>query len=233
MAKNLVLIGGGEIKGWNFQTKDENQDLYQTENIDKNIVKLTNKANPKLLFIGTASRENEHYFNAIKNIYSNLGCTTYFLKMTDTDKVNKILNADIIYIGGGNTRFMLSEWNKVNLKQTLIEAYNKGTVISGFSAGTYCWFKYNYEMIKGFGVIDAIICVHYEDKSEEKINEFYANIEKTNLPGLALDNGVAIRYTEDYFEIIKSISTAKAYKITYINNEFIKEELFENIKYTL
>ena len=31
MAKNLVLIGGGEIKGWNFQTKDENQDLYQTE----------------------------------------------------------------------------------------------------------------------------------------------------------------------------------------------------------
>lgn len=28
MSKNLALIGGGEIKGWNFETKDSNQDLY-------------------------------------------------------------------------------------------------------------------------------------------------------------------------------------------------------------
>ena len=73
MTKNLVLIGGGEIKGWNFETKDSNQELYQTENIDKNIVELSNKENPKMLFIGTASREREGYFEAIKNIYSKFG----------------------------------------------------------------------------------------------------------------------------------------------------------------
>lgn len=233
MSKNLVLIGGGEIKGWNFQTKDSNQDLYKTEKIDKTIVSLSNKENPKLLFIGTASRENEYYFEAIKNIYSNLGCIVDCLKITDNNLKEKVLNSDIIYIGGGNTRFMLSEWEKVNLKNILMESYNKGIVVSGFSAGSYCWFKYNYEMIEGFGLINAIICVHYEDKSEEKRKEFYNNIKETNLPGIALDNGVAMRYTDNSFEIIKSIEEAKAFKISYINDKFVEEELFENKTYNI
>lgn len=232
MPKNLVLIGGGEIKGWNFETKDSNQELYQTENIDKTIVKLANKENPKMLFIGTASREREGYFEAIKNIYSNLGCSVDCLKMTDSNIKEKILNSDIIYIGGGNTRFMLSEWEKENLKEYLLEAYNKGIIVSGFSAGAYCWFKYNYEMIEGFGLINAINCVHYDDKSEEKINEFYNNIKLNGLPGIALDNGVAIIYSENTFEIIKSIKGARAFKISYINGEFIKQELLEKNIYT-
>lgn len=233
MPKNLVLIGGGEIKGWNFQTKDSNQELYQTEKIDKKIVELSNKENPKMLFIGTASHEKEGYYEAIKNIYTKCGCLVDSLKMTDINIKEKILNSDIIYIGGGNTKFMLAEWEKVNLKEYLLEAYNKGTVVSGFSAGAYCWFKYNYEMIEGFGLIDAIICVHYEDKSEEKVNEFYNNIKLNNLPGIALDNGAAIKYSEKTFEIIKSIENAKAYKIIYIDGNFIKQELFENNIYTL
>ena len=233
MSKNLVLIGGGEIKGWNFETKDSNQELYQTEIIDQEIVKLAGKENPKMLFIGTASREREGYFEAIKNIYSSLGCQVDCLKMTDSNIKEKILNSDFIYIGGGNTKFMLSEWEKVNLKEYLLEAYNKGIVLTGFSAGAYCWFKYNYEMIEGFGLIDAIICVHYEDKTEEKINEFYTNVKSNNLPGIALYNGVALRYSENKFEIIKSIKDAKAFKISYSNGKFIKEELLENTIYTL
>lgn len=233
MAKNLVLIGGGEIKGWNFKTKDSNQELYETENIDKNIVKLSGKINPKLLFIGTASKENEIYFNAIKDIYTNFGCNADCLKLSDENIREKVLNSDIIYIGGGNTRFMLSEWEKVNLKDILIEAYNKGIVVSGFSAGAYCWFEYNYEKINGFGLIDAVICVHYDEKSEEKRNEFYETIKETGLPGIALDNGVAIKYSDNNFEIVKSIENARAYKIGYENNKFIKEELLENTNYTI
>ena len=41
--KNFVGIGGGEISGWNFKTKDANQDLYQTRGIDEYIVSLTEK----------------------------------------------------------------------------------------------------------------------------------------------------------------------------------------------
>ncbi len=117
----LVLIGGGRIPGWNFDTKDDKQDLYETEKIDKKIVELSNKKSPKLLFIGTAKKDNIIYYRAIEKVYTKLGCT---VDMLDTIKediskeylIDKVLNADIIYIGGGNTRFMLNCWEEIRIK---------------------------------------------------------------------------------------------------------------------
>lgn len=228
----LILIGGGEISGWNFKTKDTNQNLYQTGNIDKEVVDSANKKNPNFLFIGTASRDNEIYFNAIKNIYVGLGCNVEFLKLEDNID-EKISNADIIYIGGGNTKYMLSEWEKVKLESKLIKAHNSGIVIVGFSAVAYCFFKYNYEMIKGFGIINAISCVHYDHKNGEKRTEFYNAIKEQNLPGLALDNGTAIKFDKGNYQIIKSIENAQVYKITFTGSEFVKQELKENKNYNI
>ena len=66
----LVCIGGGEIP------RNKNGIIlpYETEKIDKEIVRLSEKPNPKLLFIGTASSHSEEYFNVIKDIYTKLGC---------------------------------------------------------------------------------------------------------------------------------------------------------------
>lgn len=230
MLKKLVTIGGGKIKGWNFDTKDSNQEIYETENIDKEIVKLSEKENPKLLFIDTASRENPIYFNAIKNIYENLGCMVECLEIINKNNLDKIkekvLSADIIYIGGGNTRFMLQEWERINLKEILLEAYNNGIVMSGFSAGAYCWFKYNYELIEGFNLINAVVCVHYDEKSEEKKKQFYEVIKNNNMMGIALDNGTALEVINNRFKVIKSIENANAYIIKYVNGD-IKVEIIE------
>lgn len=231
MLKKLVTIGGGKIKGWNFDTKDSNQEIYETENIDKEIVKLSEKENPKLLFIGTASRENSIYFNAIKNIYEDLGCVAESLEIissNDLEKIReKVLSSDIVYIGGGNTRFMLQEWERVGLKEILLEAYNNGIVMSGFSAGAYCWFKYNYELIEGFNLINAVVCVHYDEKSEEKKKQFYEVIKNNNMMGIALDNGTALEVINNRFKVIKSIENAKAYIIKYVNGD-IKVETIES-----
>lgn len=242
--KNFVGIGGGEISGWNFKTKDANQDLYQTRGIDEYIVSLTEKKTPKLLFIGTASKENFVYFNAIKNIYEELGCDVQDLKFLDDvgndisqfnvriDEIRKkILSVDIIYIGGGNTKFMLNKLYELGIDKILDEAYNNGIIVSGFSAGCYSFFKYNYELIEGFGIFDAIICVHYDDKSEEKKNQFLESIKQKRLLGIALDNGVAIHYFDNKFKIVKSIKNAKAYKFNYKDSEIEKVELEENIEY--
>lgn len=230
MLKKLVTIGGGRIKGWNFDTKNSDQEIYETENIDKEIVKLSEKENPKLLFIGTASKENPIYFNAIKNIYEDLGCVAECLEIISNNDLGKIrekvLSSDIIYIGGGNTRFMLQEWERVGLKEILLEAYNKGIVMSGFSAGTYCWFKYNYELIEGFNLINAIVCVHYDEKSEEKKKQFFEVIKNNNMIGIALDNGTALEIINNRFKVIKSIENANAYIIKYVNGD-IKIETIE------
>lgn len=88
-------------------------------------------------------------------------------------------------------------------------------------------------MIEGFGIINGISCVHYDEKNEEKKLEFYETIKNKNLPGISLDNGVAIHYFNNKFKIIKSIKTAKAYLIKFENDKFIKKELEENIEYEM
>ncbi len=89
-----------------------------------------------------------------------------------------ILNTDIIYIGGGNTKFMLEKWRELGVDKLLLDAYNKGIVCSGLSAGSYCWFRYNYDLLEGIGVINAVNCVHYEQKDNESRNRFYNVIKE-------------------------------------------------------
>ena len=170
--RKLVCIGGGEVP----RIKNGIQLPYETKEIDEEIVRLSEKENPKLLFIGTASKDSYNYYLVIKKIFEDLGCMCSNLDLLtdnlDMDDVkNAILNTDIIYVGGGNTKFMLEKWRELGVDKLLIEAYNKGIVCSGLSAGSYCWFKLNYDLLEGLGIINAINCVHYEQKDEEARNK--------------------------------------------------------------
>lgn len=223
----LVLIGGGNIPKWNFETKDENQDLYETKNIDEEIVKLSEKKNPKCLFIGTAKKDNKIYYSAIKNIYENLGCKVELLD-TISENVNyqyleeKILNTDIIYVGGGNTRFLLERWKQIGLDKLIKDIVKKDIVIAGFSAGAYAMCKYSYDLIQGLNILNFMLCVHYNEKSNEKKNMFEENILKHNINGIALDNSVALVVCENDFKIIKDYNERNAYKLSYENGKIKK-----------
>lgn len=220
----LVCIGGGEIP------RNKNGIIlpYETEEIDKEIVKLSEKSNPKLLFIGTASSHSEEYFDVIKDIYTKLGCIVSNLDIInnnfDTEMLeNIIFDTDIIYVGGGNTRFMLEKWRECGLDKILKQAYEKNIVLSGLSAGSYCWFKYNYNLIEGVGLIDAINCVHYDIKDEESKNKFYKTLKDKNMIGYAIDNCVALEFIDNQVKVIKSNQKRNAYKVVYLNGDIIEE----------
>jgi len=55
--KKIVAIGGGEIRD------------SETLAIDKEIIRLTQKKHPKLLFIPTASSDNEDYYNGVVKFF--------------------------------------------------------------------------------------------------------------------------------------------------------------------
>ena len=222
----LVCIGGGEIP----RIKNGIQLPYETKEIDEEIVKLANKENPKLLFIGTASSHSESYYLVIKKVFEELGCIVSNLDLlsanVEISKVKEdILSTDIIYVGGGNTQFMLKKWRELGVDKILVEAYNQGVVCSGLSAGSYCWFEYNYDLIEGLGIIKAINCVHYEEKDDDAKSKFYKVIKEKNLDGWALDNCVALEIVDENIKIIKSNSERKAYKISYKDGKFIEEEM--------
>ena len=220
----LICIGGGEIP----IIKNGIELPYETKVIDEEIVRVSNKQNPKLLFIGTASSHSYDYYLVIKKIYENLGCIVSNLDLlADTINMieieNSILNTDIIYVGGGNTKFMLEKWRELGIDKLLIQAYKKGIVCSGLSAGSYCWFKYNYDLIEGLGIINAINCVHYDKKDNEAKEKFYNVIKDKKIDGIALDNCVAIEFIDGKTKIIKSNPNKNAYKVIFENGKIIEE----------
>lgn len=220
-----MLIGGGNTRGG----------AWETENIDREVVKMTDKAMPQFLFVGLASSFADSYYDAMKNIYKSLGCNCQYLKkkniINNRDIVEaKINNADIIYIGGGDTIKLLNELKEYNLEELFIEAFKKNKVIVGISAGAIilCNEGYSdslklrgesdkYEFIKGLGCLDLIFSPHH---SEEKYSEMMTEIGDRKV--YSLENGTALKIVDGSISLIKSIPSADAYLISKNEKKILK-----------
>jgi dipeptidase E len=223
MNKYIVAIGGGEIR------------QLKTLAIDKEIVSLAGKKYPRLLFIPTASSDSENYVQAIEKVYGNkLGCKVDNLlllreKPSKKEIEEKILSADIIYVGGGNTLKMMKLWRRLGVDKLLKSAYSNGTVLCGISAGAICWFEYgnsdsmsfynpdnwDYIRVKGIGLLKGLMCPHFDGKTRgiKRKKSFSQMIEKIGGLGLAIDNHGAIIFRNDTFRVINSKKDSKAYKL--------------------
>ena len=67
--KAIICIGG--LTG--IKNKDNIFLPYEPRKVDKEIVLLSKKEHPKVLFIGTASKEREDYYDSFKIAYEKLG----------------------------------------------------------------------------------------------------------------------------------------------------------------
>ena len=96
MPKVIVAIGGGEIR------------TRGTAPIDREIIRLSKKKNPRLLFIPTASSDSERYWNHVQEYFGGfLKCKTdvlFLIKVGPSkDEIRrKILWADIIHVRPAN-----------------------------------------------------------------------------------------------------------------------------------
>ncbi len=238
--KKIIAIGGGEIGRPGFPV--------ETTAIDKEIIKLTGKKNPKLLFIPTASSDSEGYYKTVeKHFGKKLGCKVDVLylikeKLSKKEIRDRILKSDIIYVGGGNTLKMMKIWKKTVVDKILIKAYEKGIVMSGLSAGSICWFKYgnsdskkfadpNADLIKvkGLGLINALHCPHYNIEAYRE-PDLKKMMQKTSGIAIAMDNCCALEVINDEYRIIASKSTANAYRVYWKAGKYYKEVIIKEKK---
>ncbi|MDA1317263.1 MAG: peptidase E [bacterium] len=238
--KKIVAIGGGEIRD------------SETFTIDKEIIRLTKKKHPKLLFIPTASSDSEDYFKDVDSYFGKkLSCKTdvlYLLKGTPSPKEmrNKILDSDIIYVGGGNTLKMMKLWRRLGVDKILKTAWQKGIVLCGLSAGSICWFEsghsdsisfYNpkewkYINVRSLGFVKGIHCPHYDSETlgVPRKTHFRNMIQKVGGMGIALDNNCAIEFLDDKYRVISSKESAKAFKIYKKDGKIISKEIEQKDK---
>jgi dipeptidase E len=232
----IIAIGGGEIGRPGFPV--------ETTEIDKEILALTGKKNPKLLFIPTASSDSEGYVNVVhEHFCGRLGCKVDELlllnqKVTTLEIKEKIFSTDIVYVGGGNTLKMMNTWKRYGLDKMLCEAGERGIILSGISAGAICWFRYgssdsrrfthpNADLIRvsGMNIIPALFCPHYDVEIERK-SDVKKLMRKTPGVALAVDNCSAIEIIDNTYRILNSKNSSHAYKVYWKNGEY-KEEMIQ------
>ncbi|MFJ7685992.1 MULTISPECIES: Type 1 glutamine amidotransferase-like domain-containing protein [Peribacillus] len=227
----IVAIGGGEIN------------LKETFLIDEFIVDFSEKPNPKLLFIPTASADSQTYADTIQKVYGEkLKCSVDVLNLINSNLSPamikyRILTADIIYVGGGDTLKMLEIWRSNYIDNYLFEAYHKNIVLAGISAGSICWFlkghsesdevynsKGNWDTAEptGIGIIPAIHCPHYNEKGSETFDK---SMKSSSIPGIAIDNNCAFVIMDDKYRIIKSDPQNKVFLFNNIRGVTEKKEL--------
>ncbi|HCM89372.1 MULTISPECIES: Type 1 glutamine amidotransferase-like domain-containing protein [Vagococcus] len=110
------------------------QDSYQKlENFSTN--KLTGS---QVAFFNTASQVEEYseYVDQSFNLLKELGMIPFVVNIESTTLEEVIVSADIIFVAGGNTFYLLQELRKSNADQLIINHINKGKLYIGESAGS-------------------------------------------------------------------------------------------------
>jgi dipeptidase E len=243
MSKMIVTIGGGDIR------------TRGTAAIDREIIRLSGGRNPSFLFIPTASYDSEIYWKHVKEYFGKLlKCRTDVLFLISggvtSDQIhNKILSADVIYVGGGNTLFMMRIWRRLGVDKLLKQAYENGAVLAGISAGAICWFdsghsdsmsfynpqNWKYINVRGLGLIKGIHCPHYNGRTRgiPRRRQFREMIRKVGGTGIALENNCAIEFIDGrFYRVISSKTHARAYRVYKKDGRVIVEQIRQDDRFT-
>ena len=236
--KHIFAIGGGEIGRAGYPV--------ETLAIDKAIIKSTGKKHPRLLFIPTASRDSAGYIKVVAEHFGKrLGCTIDTLCVAKDAPSQKEMHAqvaaaDIVYVGGGNTLFMMKRWRACGLDMILTRAAESGTIMSGLSAGAVCWFRFassdsrmmtdptykKYIRVRGLGWYDATLSPHHirENKRDAGLRTL---LKSRGGIGIALDDFACLEIRGAEYRIITSQPQARARKM-YLRKGKVAEELLRN-----
>lgn len=223
--KQIIALGGG---GFSMEPENPLLDFY--------ILNQVSGKTPKICFIPTASGDSDHYITRFYNFFEKQNCVPSHLslfKPITRDIEGFLLEKDIIYVGGGNTKNLMALWKEWGLHIILRKAWDKGIVLAGISAGSICWFDEGVtdsygdglEPITCLGFLKGSNCPHYDGEVERR-PAYQKLIETKKIQaGIAADDGVAIHYIDqDISKIVSSRPNSKAYKV-YLDNGVKEKEL--------
>ncbi|PIR26531.1 MAG: peptidase E [Deltaproteobacteria bacterium CG_4_10_14_0_2_um_filter_43_8] len=218
--KQIIAMGGGS-----FGSQDANLLL------ERYVLKQCRKKNPRVCFIPTASGESPEYILQFYDVFHHLNTKPShlsFFKPPSADLRGFLLDHDIIYVGGGNTKSMLALWREWGVDKMLREAWNEGVVLCGVSAGAICWFAEGVTdsipgkltKLKCLGFLRGSNCPHYDGEVNRR--PAYHQLLKAGKisKGIACDDGAALHYIgTQLHQAISCKPNAKAYQLKTAGSE--------------
>ena len=125
--RQIIAMGGG---GFSMEPDNPLLDHY--------ILKQAETANPKICFLPTASGDSEQYISRFYSFFNDQNCDPSHLSLFNPpsrDLESFVLEKDILYVGGGNTKNLLALWKEWGLDSILRKAWEEGVILAGLSAG--------------------------------------------------------------------------------------------------
>jgi dipeptidase E len=226
--RQVIALGGG---GFSMEPDNPLLDLY--------ILNQSSKITPNICFLPTASGDSDNYISRFYDFFEQQNCKPSHLslfKPHTRDFESFLLEQDIIYVGGGNTKNLLTLWKEWGVDTILKKAWEQGIVLAGISAGSICWFEEGItdsfgdklEPLKCLGFLQGSNCPHYDGESNRRPS-YREQVAKGEIkPGIATDDGVALHYIDHALSsVVSSRINAKAYKV-YFDKTLTEIELKTN-----
>ncbi len=229
VGRTILAMGGG-----GFTAEPRNPAL------DDFILSLTPRREAQILFLPTASGDPGAQIAAFRATFGNRACrpehlSLFRLEHEPADLRALILEQDIVYVGGGSMRNLLAIWREHGLDHILREAWERGVVLAGLSAGAMCWFDHGITCstgrpapVRGLGFLPGSLSVHYDgDPARRPV--FLDAIARGAMPaGYGADDGVGLLFEDrELVRIVSSRPQARAYRVEARADARVDERVLE------
>jgi dipeptidase E len=210
--------------------------------LDDYVLSLSSASEPRILFLPTASGDTTPQINAFRERFSGRTCVPEHLALFRLQETRRplrelVMEQDIVYVGGGSMRNLLAIWHAHELDCMLIEAWERGIVLAGLSAGAMCWFEAGLtrssgppEALGGLGLLQGSLTVH-ADSEPERLPVWLSLVKGGTMPsGWALDDGVGLLFHGGTLErIVSSRPGAEAQRVDAIAGELLRRRVMPEL----
>lgn len=220
--RRVVTMGGG---GFSMEPDNTLMDDF--------FISLSDKKKPKICFIATASGDSPEYTDRFYLNMKKHNVEASHLHLYNGPQGSLrdfVLDKDIFYVGGGNTRNLLILWREWGLDKLLFEAYKAGKVLGGISAGSICWYEQGVtDSIPGalsawpcLGLLKGSNCPHYDGEVERRPS-YHRLVLEGMKDGIACDDGVAAVFEDEkLIEFVSSRPNANAYSVKRVGDQIVE-----------
>ena len=190
------------------------------------LLDLTGQSRPRVCFLGTASGDEAAstamFYGWFARRAEAMHLGLFDRRIADIEGL--LTDADLIYVGGGNTANMLAIWRTHGVDVALRRAWESGVILAGPSAGAVCWFEDGTTdsfgptlgpLNDGLGFVAGSFCPHYDSESLRR-PRYHELVGAGTLPdGYAADDGVGLLFSGDQLaEIVAVMPESRAFRVT-------------------
>ena len=201
---------------------------------------LTGKTRARLCYLPTASADRADGIIAWYRTCAPLDVMPFVQEsFVASDRQTKgwdevLLSMDGIVVSGGNTLNQQAIWKAQGIDLVLKEAWDRGIVLGGASAGSLCWFEEGttdsrpkeLTTVKCLGFLKGSHSPHYD--REPKRRPLYQKLIGSGemKPGYACDNDAGI-YFEDNTptRVVSTRADAKCYYVSLVGGTVVEKVL--------